>query len=286
MEMYTAKEAARILGVTYQTLLKYIHDGKLKTCTGGDRDKGKRGVAYMISSQDIDNFKAAKYPTKKFAPRKEIPLIDENGIMKRIAFHISGWNFKKLSDKMELHYTTVMSVINGKSRVTREFSKKFADIFGLDQNELELCIKKGEMPFMGAEAEGVETKKQIEEAPKQKPVPTLIKKVEVPSTDTKDSAPKSVQKESTAVKYYAVTCYTRTKDGVIFDNVGFQAGHTNLATKKLFTDRLMAKAYILSLPNVKFDNNSKLYYTIYVNEKTLVAYKTCYDIVEMEVNNG
>lgn len=73
---------------------------------------------------------------------------------------------------------------------------------------------------------------------------------------------------------------------MIFDNVGFQAGHTNLATNKLFTDTLMAKAYILSLPNVKFDNNSKLYYTIYVNEKTLVAYKTCYDIVEMEVNNG
>ena len=192
MEMYTAKEAARILGVTYQTLLRYIHDGKLKSCAGGDHDKGKRGAAYMISSQDIDNFKAAKYPTKKFAPRKELPLIDENGIMKRIAFHISGWNFKKLSDKMELHYTTVMSVINGKSRVTREFSKKFADIFGLDQNELELCIKKGEMPFMGAE--GAEPEKQIEEAPKQKPVPTLIKKVETPSVDAKDAVPKPVKK--------------------------------------------------------------------------------------------
>lgn len=281
METYTAKEAARILGVTYQTLLKYVHDGKLKTCTGGDRDKGKRGVAYMISSQDIDNFKAAKYPTKKFAPRKEIPLIDESGIMKRIAFHESGWNFKKLSDKMELHYTTVMSVINGKSRVTREFSKKFADIFGLDQNELELCIKKGEMPFMGAES-----KKQIEEVPKQKPVPTLIKKVEVPSTDAKDSAPNPVQNKSTVIKYYAVTCYTRTKDGVIFDNRGFQAGHINLATKRLFVDKLMATSYILSIHGVKFDKNSSLYYSIYVDEKTLVAYKTCYEIVEMEVNNG
>lgn len=284
METYTAKEAARILGVTYHTLLKYIHDGKLKTCTGGDRDKGKRGVAYMISSQDIDDFKAAKYPTKKFAPRKEIPLIDENGIMKCIAFPMSGWNFKKLSDKMGLHYTRVMSVINGKSRVTREFSKKFADIFGLDQNELELCIKKGEMPFMGAE--GTESEKQIEEAPKQKPVPTLIKKVETQSTDAQDSTPKPVQMKSTTVKYYAVTCYTRTKDGVIFDNVGFQAGHMNLSTRKLFTDRLAAEVYILSLPNVKFDNNSKLYYTIRVDDKTLVAYKTCYDIVEMEVNNG
>ena len=274
MEMYTAKEAARILGVTYHTLLRYIHDGKLKTSIGGDGGNGKRGASYSISKEDLDNFKAANYPTKKFEPRQATPLIDSQCIMKRVAFN-AGYTFKKLSDKMNFHYVTVMSVINGKQRVTREFSGKFADIFGLDQNELELCIKNGEMPFNGAET-------KVEEAPKPKAVPVIVKKEEQkPATETTTSTePKA------ATKYYVVTCYTRTKDGVIFDNIGFQAGHMNLATKKLFVDKLMATSYILSIHGVKFDKNSGLYYSIYVDEKTLIAYKTCYEIVEMEVNNG
>lgn len=276
MEMYTAKEAARILGVTYHTLLRYIHDGKLKTSVGGDGSDGKRGASYSISKEDLDGFKAANYPTKKFEPRQAIPLIDSQCIMKRVAFN-AGYTFKKLADKMNFHYVTVMSVVNGKQRVTREFSGKFADIFGLDQNELELCIKNGEMPFNGAET-------KVEETPKPKAVPVIVKKEEPKPT------PEAVVSTSTepkaATKYYVVTCYTRTKDGVIFDNRGFQAGHMNLATKKLFVDKLMATSYILSIHGVKFDKNSSLYCSIYVDEKTLVAYKTCYDIVEMEVSNG
>lgn len=275
MEMYTAKEAARILGVTYHTLLRYIHDGKLKTSVGGDGSNGKRGASYAVSKNDLDAFKAANYPTKKFEPRQAIPLIDSQCIMKRVAFN-AGYTFKKLADKMALHYVTVMSVINGKQRVTREFSGKFADIFGLDQNELELCIKNGEMPFNGAET-------KVEEAPKPKAVPVIVKKEE--QKPSQEVAASTEPKATT--KYYAITCYTRTKDGVIFDNIGFQAGHTNLATKKLFSDKQTATTYIvLSIHDVKFDKNSGLYYSIYVDEKTLVAYKTCYDIVEMEVNNG
>ena len=183
---------------------------------------------------------------------------------------------------MGFHYTTVMSVINGKAAVTKEFSKKFADIFGIDVTLLDKCISEGAMPECYQSAEEVE--ETIEPAPasfeKEKPVPYIISKE---PTNISDVGAQQECKVSSKV-YYVITCYVRTKDGLVFDNKGYQSGHMHLLTNKLFKCKLDAVAYLASnISGLKCDNSCKLRYSIHVDERNLIAYKTCYDICEVEV---
>lgn len=280
-EIYTVHEAARILKVTYTTALRYIHDGKLKVINGGGGSKGKRGDSYMILKEDLDKFRI-EYPPKKTGRHTGIKLTDEKSVMKRI-MQKNGYSFKQLTDEMGFHYTTVMSVINGKAAVTKEFSKKFADIFGIDVTLLDKCISEGAMPECYQSAE--EAEETMEPAPasfeKEKPVPYIISKE---ATNISDVGAQQECKVNPKV-YYVITCYVRTKDGLVFDNVGYNLRRTNLGTKKIFTTKSAAESYLLDVIHAKRDekNNSGCFYKVTVNEAELVAYKTVYDICEVEV---
>lgn len=53
----TLKEAAEYLGVHYMTIQGYVKKGEIKTCSGGDGHKGKRGSTYLINIEDLESFK-------------------------------------------------------------------------------------------------------------------------------------------------------------------------------------------------------------------------------------
>ncbi len=203
--------------------------------------------------------------------------------MKRI-MQKNNWNYSLLSRSLNMHSTTVLSIMNGKTRCTVEFIYKFADIFKLDRTKLYEAVKAGvdiEELEKPEPAEKPAEKPTIDEATIKKINDQMQEKLEKSGVELVHKTIADVQKY-----YYVITCYVRTKEGVIFDNVGFQKGLTNLATPKLFKTKEDAEAYIRNVIHGVCDtkNNSGCYYKIYVDERQLIVYKTIYDICRMEMS--
>lgn len=301
MELYTVKDVARILKVSYATALKKIHDGQIKASGGGDGSKGKRGCAYVIRQDDLNEYRRkhdlipddilepAPAPKITIVPQARPALYDTEAVMKRI-MQKNNWNYSLLSRSLNMHSTTVLSIMNGKTRCTVEFIYKFADIFKLDRTKLYEAVKAGVDIEELEKPEKPEPETEPTETAKEPAIDiSTVKRLNDQMLDKlKKSGVEFAQKTVADVQkyYYVITCYVRTKEGVIFDNVGFQKGLTNLATPKIFKTKEDAEAYIRNVIHGVCDtkNNSGCYYKIYVDERQLIVYKTIYDICRMEMS--
>lgn len=291
MELYSVKDVARILKISYATALKKIREGKIKTTCGGDGSKGKRGCAYVIRKDDLDQYRRehdlipddilepAPAPKITIVPQARPALYDTGAVMKRIMMK-SNWNYNALARSLNSHSTTILAIMNGKLRCSVEFIYKFADIFKLDRDKLYEAIKKG------VDIEELDEPKTAEESAINE---EIVKKINDQMQEKLEKSGVELVHETIADAqkyYYVITCYVRTKEGVIFDNLGFQRGCTNLATPKIFKTKEDAEAYIRNVIHGVCDtkNNSGCYYRIYVDERQLIVYKTIYDICRMEMS--
>lgn len=301
MELYSVKDVARILKISYATALKKIREGKIKATCGGDGSKGKRGCAYVIRQDDLDEYRKkhdlipddilehAPAPKITIVPQTQPALYDKEAVMKRIMMK-SNWNYSAIARSMNSHSTTILSIMNGKLRCSVEFIYKFADIFKLDRTKLYEAIKKG---VDIEELEKQESEPEVQPEPVKEEEPTIdistVKHLNDKMLEKlKKSGVEFAQKTVADAQkyYYVITCYVRTKEGVIFDNLGFQRGCTNLATPKIFKTKEDAEAYIRNVIHGVCDtkNNSGCYYKIHVDERQLIVYKTIYDICRMEMS--
>ena len=278
MELYSVKDVARILKISYATALKRIHSGEIKTVSGGDGDKAKRGAAYLIRKDDLDEYRKKHdlIPDDILTPARPVikvrvnpptmtlqPVYDTECVMKTILRH-SDKTYYDIGKLTGSNSTVILGMMNGKTKCTHMFIDKFAKIFGIDTDALYNAIKEG---------------RQLYKEPEEQKEP------EVESCNRTSIATDISDVEPECSVYYAITCYVRTKDGLEFDNVRFQKGHLGIAVPVLFKTREEAENYILETIRARRDktNNSGCFYDIYTNEKTLVAYKTVYDICKLEV---
>lgn len=294
MELYSVKDVARILKISYATALKKIREGKIKVTCGGDGSKGKRGCAYVIRKDDLDQYRRehdlipddilepAPAPKITIVPQARPALYDTGAVMKRIMMK-NNWNYNALARSMDSHSTTILAIMNGKLRCSVEFIYKFADIFKLDRTKLYEAIKEG------VDIEELEV--QPEPVKEEEPAIDIstVKRIDDQTQEKLEKCGVELVRKTIADAqkyYYVITCYVRTKEGVIFDNIGFQRGCTNLATPKIFKTKEDAEAYIRNVIHGVCDtkNNSGCYYKIHVDERQLIVYKTIYDICRMEMS--
>lgn len=304
MELYSVKDVARILKVSYQAALYRIRKGEIKATLGGDGSTGKRGSAYVIRKDDLDDYRKEKglmpsdisepektpeTPARTITIKPQLALYDNEAVMKRIMMN-NSWNYNRLSNELNMHSITVMSILNGKTRCTVEFIDKFADIFHLNRAKLYEAVQAG-VDIEELEKQDSKPEVQPEHVKEEAPAIDIstVKRINDQMLEKlKKTGVVYAQKTIADAQkyYYAITCYVRTKEGVIFDNIGFQKGLTNLATPKLFKTKEDAEAYIRNVIHGVCDtkNNSGCYYKIYVDERQLIVYKTIYDICRMEMS--
>lgn len=55
-KVFTPREAAETLQVSYKTVIAYIHQGRLKAVVVSDPKRGPQGRRYRITQEAIDSF--------------------------------------------------------------------------------------------------------------------------------------------------------------------------------------------------------------------------------------